>query len=245
MLHLDELSYGGDGPGVAAGAEASDAKAATGPTLHKTVRFAGLTADLQLLPAAPDAAEAAADTAAVPAAADATATAWQGDLVLQPGAGGRPAPDSGWSMRVSTASLAEPAAGCSTPTAAPASGAGDSAGGRDASAGDASSEAGSSSSSSQSPASEQPSGGSATAIIAGEGGGGLSGHLEVRLTWPGAEQHTNSSGPRAAAHLHLEPVQCHLRQRHLPLLSDAAAALAAAFAQRPQAPQPARWAFTC
>lgn len=241
VLHLDELSYGGDGPGVAAGAESSDAKAAAGPTLHKTVRFAGLTADLQPLPAAPDAVKAAADTAAPPAAAGATSAAWQGGAVLQPATDGEAAPESGWSMRVSTASLAEPAAGGSMPPAAPDSGgAGGGSGSRGGDTDDAASELGTSSSASQCSAPEQRPGGAVAAVLSGEGGGGLSGHLELHLTWPGAESHASNSGPRAAAQFYLEPVQCHLRQRHLPLLSSAAAALAAAFAQRPETPKAVR-----
>jgi hypothetical protein len=237
VLHLDELSYGGDGPGVATGAESSDGKPATGPTLHKTVSFTGLTLDLQPLPAAPDGAEAAAGRASQSALADAAAAASQGDASLQPAGGAQAAPDSGWSMRVSTSSLEGSAAARPEQPSAAVSSAGDSAGAGDPVDG-VSSSLNVSSASPSSP-SEQRQLSSVTAVVSGEGGAGLSGHLELRLTRPAAVG-GGSSGPRAAAQLHLEPMRCQLRQRHLPLLSSAAAALAAALALRPELPQPAR-----
>lgn len=242
MLHLDEVTYAGDGPGVAAGTEAgkSDGKARAGPSLHKAISFSGLTLDLQSLTSAPESAEAA-DVAAPVLAESVTAAAEQ--CGGEAAGGSEAAPDSGWSMRVSTSSLEE-AAGSAPPPSAHACDAG-SVGGSGHHSRSASSSCqtiGSSNSSAASLAASaeaQQQDGAGAAVICGEGGAGLSGLLALRLTWPEAGS-GGSGGPRAVAQLSLAPLRCQLRQRHLPLLSDAAAALATALARRPDPPQPVR-----
>lgn len=229
VLHLDELTYSGDGPGVAAGRDVPDAKVANsgGATLHKNVSFSGLTLDLEPLAA----------SSGAPAAASATADATEPvrGKGAPAAASSEAAQESSWSMRVDSSSCEDLAAG------ALGDAAGDGSEGMGGGGGSSDGETHSSASQRR----RQHS--CSTAIISGAAGAGLSGRLALRLAWPEARSGGGggggggSDGPRAAAQLHLDPLRCQLRQRHLPLLSDAGAALAAVVSRQPQPPAPSRY----
>ncbi len=234
VLHLDEVVYAGDGLGIASGncdggAATSAAAGITGATLHKTISFSGLTLHLEALSDAPDPAASFMADAGDAAAGEAAAAdvAQTGDTAApRVPASHSQANGDGWKMSVSMSS-------------------GDSNGGGSGGSQPASTSASSGSDSGSDsgislPDSDesQPRHPSNSAIFCGDGGAGVSGRLDVRLTWPDPAAGAAGGGPRAAAQLSLRPLRAQLRQRHLPLLSDAALALSAALAGRAEPPVP-------